>query len=42
MRTGYRYALRHGYDVAVQIDADGSTIPASSPPSSSGSTAPTW
>ncbi len=23
MRTGYRHALRHGYDVAVQIDADG-------------------
>lgn len=23
MRTGYRYALRHGYDVAVQLDADG-------------------
>ncbi|MCW2767110.1 MAG: glycosyl transferase family 2 [Nocardioides sp.] len=23
MRTGYRYALRHGYDAAVQFDADG-------------------
>lgn len=23
MRTGYRYAVRHGYDVAVQLDADG-------------------
>ena len=23
MRTGYRYALRHDYDVVVQIDADG-------------------
>lgn len=23
MRTGYRYALRHDYDAAVQIDADG-------------------
>lgn len=28
MRTGYRYALRHGYDVAVQIDADGQHDPA--------------
>ncbi len=27
MRTGYRYALRHGYDVAVQIDADGQHNP---------------
>ncbi len=27
MRTGYRYALRHGYDVAVQIDADGQHDP---------------
>jgi glycosyltransferase involved in cell wall biosynthesis len=23
MRTGYRYALREGYDVVVQVDADG-------------------
>lgn len=23
MQTGYKYALRHGYDVAVQCDADG-------------------
>ncbi|MGW4421591.1 glycosyltransferase family 2 protein [Streptosporangium sp. NPDC004631] len=23
MRAGYRYALEHGYDVAVQVDADG-------------------
>lgn len=23
MRTGYSYALRYGYDVAVQVDADG-------------------
>lgn len=28
MRTGYRYALRHGYDVAVQVDADGQHDPA--------------
>jgi glycosyltransferase involved in cell wall biosynthesis len=27
MRTGYRYADRHGYDVAVQIDADGQHDP---------------
>ena len=27
MRTGYRYALRHGYDVAAQIDADGQHDP---------------
>jgi glycosyltransferase involved in cell wall biosynthesis len=27
MRTGYRYALRHHYDVAVQIDADGQHDP---------------
>jgi glycosyltransferase involved in cell wall biosynthesis len=27
MRTGYRYAMRHGYDVAVQIDADGQHDP---------------
>jgi glycosyltransferase involved in cell wall biosynthesis len=28
MRAGYRYALRHGYDAAVQIDADGQHDPA--------------
>jgi glycosyltransferase involved in cell wall biosynthesis len=28
MRTGYRYAQREGYDVAVQIDADGQHDPA--------------
>ena len=28
MRTGYRYALRQGYDIAVQIDADGQHDPA--------------
>jgi glycosyltransferase involved in cell wall biosynthesis len=27
MRAGYRYALREGYDVAVQIDADGQHDP---------------
>ncbi len=27
MRTGYRHALRAGYDVAVQIDADGQHDP---------------
>ncbi len=27
MRTGYRYALRNDYDVAVQIDADGQHDP---------------
>jgi len=27
MRTGYRHALRHGYDIAVQIDADGQHDP---------------
>lgn len=27
MRTGYRYALRHGADVAVQVDADGQHDP---------------
>ncbi len=27
MRAGYRYALRHGYEVAVQIDADGQHDP---------------
>lgn len=28
MRTGYRYAVRHGYDAAVQVDADGQHDPA--------------
>lgn len=27
MRTGFRYAQRHGYDVAAQIDADGQHDP---------------
>lgn len=27
MRTGYRYAVRHGYDVTAQIDADGQHDP---------------
>src|SRR5688500_16582432 len=27
MRAGYRYAIRGGYDVAVQIDADGQHDP---------------
>jgi glycosyltransferase involved in cell wall biosynthesis len=27
MRTGYRYALRHGYDAAAQVDADGQHDP---------------
>ena len=27
MRAGYRYALRHGYDAAVQVDADGQHDP---------------
>jgi glycosyltransferase involved in cell wall biosynthesis len=27
MRAGYRYALRHGYEVAVQVDADGQHDP---------------
>jgi len=27
MRTGYRYAVRNGYDVVVQIDADGQHHP---------------
>jgi glycosyltransferase involved in cell wall biosynthesis len=31
MRTGYRYALRHGYDAVVQIDADGQHDPARVP-----------
>lgn len=28
MRAGYRYALRHGYQFAVQLDADGQHDPA--------------
>jgi len=28
MRAGYTYALRHGYDVTVQVDADGQHDPA--------------
>ncbi len=28
VQTGYRYALRHGYDAAVQIDGDGQHDPA--------------
>ncbi len=27
MQSGYKYALRHGYDVAVQIDGDGQHKP---------------
>lgn len=27
MRAGYRYALRHGYDIAAQVDADGQHDP---------------
>ena len=27
MRTGYRYARDHGYDVAIQVDADGQHDP---------------
>ncbi|WP_442602944.1 glycosyltransferase family 2 protein [Paenibacillus sp. KN14-4R] len=27
MQTGYMYALRHGYDIAVQMDADGQHDP---------------
>ena len=27
MRTGFRYAERHGYDVLVQVDADGQHDP---------------
>jgi len=27
MRAGFRYALRHGYDAAVQVDADGQHDP---------------
>ena len=28
MRTGYRYAIRHGYDAVLQIDGDGQHDPA--------------
>lgn len=28
MRAGYKYAQRHGYDIAVQLDADGQHDPA--------------
>ncbi|WP_394551217.1 glycosyltransferase family 2 protein [Agromyces sp. MMS24-JH15] len=31
MRLGFRYAMIHGYDVAVQIDSDGQHDPASVP-----------
>lgn len=31
MRTGYRYAVRHGYDVVVQVDADGQHDPGQVP-----------
>jgi glycosyltransferase involved in cell wall biosynthesis len=31
LQTGYRYALRHGYDAVVQLDADGQHDPASIP-----------
>src|SRR3954453_18205813 len=27
MQSGYKYALRHGYDVAVQVDGDGQHKP---------------
>ena len=26
VQTGYQYALEHGYEIAIQVDADGSTI----------------
>ncbi len=29
LRTGFRYAVEHGYDAAVQVDADGQHDPAS-------------
>jgi glycosyltransferase involved in cell wall biosynthesis len=32
LQTGYRYALRHGYDAVLQLDADGQHDPASIPP----------
>lgn len=31
LQTGYRYAVRNGYDVAVQLDADGQHDPADVP-----------
>lgn len=31
VQTGYQYALRRGYDIAVQVDADGQHIPAEIP-----------
>lgn len=31
MRTGFRYALRHGYDTVVQVDADGQHDPSYAP-----------
>ncbi|NTV38364.1 MAG: glycosyltransferase family 2 protein [Demequinaceae bacterium] len=31
MRTGFRYALDHGYDMAAQVDADGQHNPADLP-----------
>lgn len=31
LQTGYRYALRHGYDSVVQLDADGQHDPAHIP-----------
>ncbi|HEX2506439.1 MAG TPA: glycosyltransferase family 2 protein [Gaiellaceae bacterium] len=31
MQTGYRYALEHGYDVAVQVDGDGQHDPGELP-----------
>jgi len=31
LQTGYRYALRHGYDAVLQMDADGQHDPASIP-----------
>jgi len=31
LQTGYRYALRHGYDAVLQLDADGQHAPESIP-----------
>ncbi|WP_121001224.1 glycosyltransferase family 2 protein [Saccharothrix australiensis] len=31
MRTGFRYAVRHGYQVVIQVDADGQHNPAEVP-----------
>ncbi len=31
LQTGYRYALRHGYDAVLQLDADGQHDPTSIP-----------